>query len=61
MLQKFLDFGHDLLFRLSRAGKQKQICIRSVKPAERIIEYHRDIAVFMFVRLVYDEHGREQK
>ena len=61
MLQKFLHFGHDLLFRFPRAGKQEQICVRTVKPAERIIEYHRYIAVFMFVRLVYDEYGREQE
>ena len=38
MLQKLLNFGHDLLFRLSRAGEKKEVCIRAVKPTERIIE-----------------------
>ena len=61
MLQKFLNFGHDLLFRFPRAGEKKEVRVCAVKPAERIIEDQRYIAVFMFVRLVYDEYGREQE
>ena len=61
MLQKLLNFGHDLLFRLSRAGEKKEVCIRAVKPTERIIEDRRYIAVFMPVRLVYDEYGSKQE
>ena len=38
MLQKLLNFGHDLFFRLSRAGEKKKVRVRTVKPAERIIE-----------------------
>ena len=61
MLQKLLNFGHDLFFRLSRAGEKKEVRIRAVKPTERIIEYQRYIAVFVPVRLVYDEYGRKQE
>ena len=61
MLQKFLHFGHDLFFRLSCAGEKKEVRVRAVKPAERIIEDQRYIAVFMLIRLVYDEYGREQE
>ena len=61
MLQKLLNFGHDLFFRLSRAGEKKEVRVRAVKPAERIIEDQRYIAVFVPVRLVYDEYGREQE
>ena len=61
MLQKFLNFGHDLFFCLSRAGEKKKVRVRAVKPAERIIEDQRYIAVFVPVRLVYDEYGSKQK
>ena len=37
-IEQFLHFGHDLFFRLSRAGEKKKVRVCDVKPAERIIE-----------------------
>ena len=56
--QYLSDFGHYFLFRFPDAGKKKQVCIRSEKPSESVIEDEGDVLVLVFACLVDGEYRR---